>query len=218
MQVVVAMQLKINGQPQLLIPVQLFRTQMDLPPAFGVNLFEPKSWDGLGSIEGAGLEVAAVRQQVLGAIPPRMALTDLLELVTSLTYLFRQSLVAVNSRVGLRLPEIDFAEAGFHDVLHSLVYGLVRAQGCDGIDLERIYYTWLDDSVRVSSQVHGYDHASGPWQVYVINYAYGRAGLQVDTGMATHYVLDAALACPAAGFMHELYHSVARSICRALVV
>jgi hypothetical protein len=212
------MQLSINGQLQTFIDIKDFRAQFDLPPHFGVAYFEPKNYTGLGSIERAGSALNAVRSQMLEAIPQQLSPIQLLPLVDSLSVLFRETLYGINGTVGLREDEVEFAVAGFEDVMQALVYALVGARTSDGrlVDFNAIYFGWFGDSTRVSGRVHIFEHAMKPLHVQVINTAYGRAGLIVDTGDARHYVRDGALACPAEGFMVHLLRDVAARMMAAV--
>lgn len=68
----------------------------------------------------------------------------------------------------------------------------------------RVYAEWLDNSVKVFSQVYPYEHQGKSWGVQIFAHAYGRAGLVVRAGDETHYLYDPALGCPAEGFMAML--------------
>ena len=210
------MQLSIDGQLQTLTDIKDFRAQFDLPPHFGVAHFEPKDYTGLGSIERAGAALNAIRLQVLAAIPQQLGLIQLLPLADLLSVLFRETLYSINDTVGLRDDEVEFAVAGFEDVLRAVAYALLAARASDGrlVDFNAIYFGWLGDSVRVSGRVHRFDHTVKPLHVQVINTAYGRVGLIVDIGDARHYVRDGMLTCPAEGFMVVLLRDVAAAIMR----
>jgi hypothetical protein len=58
--------------------------------------------------------------------------------------------------------------------------------------------------MRISQTGHAYAHNGETWSVQIINNAYGRVGLVVETGTVTYHVRDTALACPADGFMAQL--------------
>jgi very-short-patch-repair endonuclease len=72
-----------------------------------------------------------------------------------------------------------------------------------------LYAEWLDNGVKIFSQLYPYEHQGQAWEVQLIAHAYGRAGLIVRTPTETHYVADAALACPAEGFMAALLAEIA---------
>ncbi|MCG3208741.1 MAG: hypothetical protein FOGNACKC_02353 [Anaerolineae bacterium] len=209
------MQLTLNGHPQTLVPVQQFRAQYNLPNSFGVDYFEPKNWAGLGSMGGAGGALQQLRTALVSAVPAKIPPPAIFSVVEGLTVLFLEQLTAANAVVGLRPVEIDYAVAGFQDVLQAGAYRLMQLHhlsNAAGFDFESIYQTWLDDSVRVASRVHRYSSGHGELAVRVINYAYGRIGLAVEIGSQVVYVLDGSLACPAAVFMHDL----CREVCLAL--
>jgi hypothetical protein len=203
------MKLNIDGHSYTFIPIRAFRAAHDLPPEFGVAMFEPKTYEGLGSVEGAGAELNGVRAALLAAIPSRVAPTDLLPTVEALMSLFKTQLYAVNNVVGLRPVEVDFAVAGFADVTQAFAYALVRARlGGDPPDFDTIYQAWLESSARVAYTVHEYTHNERVWQVQVVSHAYGRAGLIAESDGEIYYVADATIACPAEGFMAGLLREV----------
>lgn len=205
------MRLSIEGESHEFIPIKEFRAQYSLPPEFGVALFEPKDYTGLGRIDRAGAELNAVRQIVLNAIPARMPLQGWMGFLPQLTRLFQRQLYEINPQVGLKDVEIDFAVAGFGDVCQALLYALLRARAEDTSvpAFHQVYGEWLNSSIRVFGEVYDYAHQEQTWRVRLLAHAYGRAGLIVDTGDAAHYVYDPALACPAEGYMAALLSEVA---------
>jgi hypothetical protein len=220
------MQLLIEQQYQTLIPMPTFREQWELPQDFGVALFEPKAWADLGSIEGAGRELALVRQRVAQAVPPLLRPADLTAVIETLTRYFEQELQAANVQIGLRVVEIDFAVAGFQDVLQAAAYRLIQlvqlyraepGQIMEKFDFSAIYQSWLDDSVRISATVHLYRQGETEFKVRVLNNIYGRVGLEVEVAGEKYYVLDMGLACPAASYMRGLCGEVAQHLCQNLV-
>ena len=58
------MQLTIAEDTHTFIPLQAFRSQWGLPDDFNLAHFEPKDWQGLGSLDGSGKALATVRQRV----------------------------------------------------------------------------------------------------------------------------------------------------------
>ncbi|MBI1259189.1 MAG: hypothetical protein GC204_17095 [Chloroflexi bacterium] len=204
------MRLTIDGAAHTFIPIKSFRDAHKLPPEFGVALFEPKDYSGLGRIDQAGAELNGVRTAVLAAIPASLWPQQWLTFIPELTRLFTDQLYAINNKVKLHDVEIEFAAAGFADVCQAVVYALLRTRG-DMPPFEAIYGDWLDQTVRVSQTVHRY----GDWQVQIVTHAYGRAGLIVQTDAETVYVQDAALGCPAEGYMAALLADVAARIVNA---
>jgi hypothetical protein len=219
------MQLKINNQLQIFSPVHQFRERWDLPENFNISLFEAKEWQGLGSLEGAGPTLAIVRQRITAAIPDRLDPSNLTIMAEELTRLFRDELESANAQIGLRPAEVDYAVSGFYDVLQAAAYRLIEliygqrsdlTQVNDQFDFTAVYQSWLDDSVRISTTTHIYDHADIHLRVRVIYYISGHLGLAVELDGETHYLVDTRLVCPAAGFMYDLCAEVSQAMCHAL--
>jgi hypothetical protein len=216
----------IDGQPRDLTPIKDFRVAHDLPPEFGVGLFEPKDYAGLGRIDRAGAELNSVRDALLDALPAHMNARGWLTFLPDYARLFESKLYDINAQVGLKDVEIEFAVAGLSDVLHQFAYALVRlkskpttspfhAMG-EGDNLFRqVYADWLNNSLKVFSGVYPYDHQGKKWDVQIIAHAYGRAGLIVRTPSETYYVYDPALGCPAEGFMAALLTEIAARMAAA---
>jgi hypothetical protein len=205
------MLLTIDGAPRQLIPIKDFRAAHDLPPEFGVSLFEPKDWTGLGRIDRAGAELNSVRAAVLAAIPERMTSYDWLIFYPTLARLFEAQLYEINASVGLKDVEIEFAVAGFSDVCQGLWYALVSEGGVNSL-FYHVYSDWLNNSVRVFSTTYPYIHQNQPWEAQIFAHAYGRAGLIVRTPTEIHYTHDPALGCPAEGFMTSLMREITEKV------
>ncbi len=199
------MHLTIDGHPRDFTPIKAFREAHHLPPEFGVGLFEPKDYSGLGRIDRAGADLNQVRAAVLAAIPAKLPRPQWLSFSEQITRQFTQQMYAINPVVQLHDVEIEFAAAGFSDVCNAVIYALVRG---NPPPFEAIYGQWLDDTVRVSQTMHAY----GTWQVQIVTHAYGRAGLIVRRSAAVDYVQDSALGCPAEGFMAALLAEVGARI------
>jgi hypothetical protein len=206
------MRLTIDGVRRDFTPIKAFREAYGLPPEFGVALFEPKDFTGLGRIDSAGADLNAARAAVLAAIPDRLPLANALAFVDDLTRRFTDQLYAINANVNLHDVEIEYAAAGFSNVLQAVVYAAFRARGTTP-PFEAIYGEWLDSSARVSQTIHTYRG----WKVQIVTHAYGRAGLIVRMDDDTHYVADSALGCPAEGYMGALLAETAARITAALV-
>ena len=202
------MDLLIDGVRRSFTPIRQYRAAHGLPDEFGVALFESKDYGDLGSIDGteAGAALNALRAAVLAAIPPHIALAELVSTAEALTSFFRAHMYAINTVVNLKPAEIDFAAAGFADVTQNYAYALLRARlsRTDAPPFMAIYGAWLESSARVATTEHEYVHGGDVWRVRVVSHAYGRAGLQVERGAAVNDVADGALACPADGFMAAL--------------
>lgn len=218
--------LMVDGAKQNFIPLTQFRQAENLPPEFGVSLFEPKDTTGLGSIDGATEALIKIKDNLLAVVPSSVSMLNLLDEVEAITTAFRTELVAANVQIGLRPFEIDFAVSGFGDVLRSVAYKLIqlvhthpeaRQTLPETFDIETVYQAWLDDSARVSGTEHRYQVGDEEWFVRVVYNAYGRFGLRIEAPQATHYVYDAALACPASSYMFGLDQAVTRRLTEAFV-
>ncbi len=208
------MHLLIEGELRRFVPIRNFREEFGLPEAFGVAMFEPKDFSGLGRIDSAGTELNIVRRAVLDAVPSEMPLQEWLAYLPHLARLFESKLHEVNPEIGLKSVEVEYAVSGFQDVCQSLIYAMLRARsaGEPMPEFNRVYVDWLNSSVRISSTVHSYIHKGESWAVQVVNNAYGRVGLIIWTEKDTHYVQDTGLACPAEGFIQTLLNEVAARI------
>src|SRR5579871_5583867 len=120
------MRLTIDGAAREFIPIKTYRQAHDLPPEFGVALFEPKDYAGLGRIDQAGAELNEVRAAVLAAIPPRLTIQQWMSFAPDLTRLFTDKLYEINPNVRLHDVEIEFAAAGFADVCQAVIYARLR--------------------------------------------------------------------------------------------
>lgn len=201
----------LNGQTHSLIPIRAFRAQHDLPQMFGVALFEPKDYTGLAALDQAGPELQRLRTSVLATVPAAPSRMDLLSAADRLQEVFEKELRAINPRIGLREPEIDFAVAGFGDVCRMWAYALIRGRGA-APDFASVYGAWLNDSVRISTQEHAYTHQGETWTIRILNAIYGRMGLEVTMPSETAYVADSVYTCPAEGFMAGLLQEVAERL------
>ena len=211
------MQLRFESQRHDLLDIREFRSAYGLSETFGVALFEPKDFTGLASIEHAGAELNIVRAAVLEAIPASIPLTNLMDFLPQLRDLFKNKLYEINDRVNLKDIEIDFAVNGFDMVNQQLLYSLVQGRKSGQIPtFFQVYQTWLDESVRISQRIHEYIHNNTIWEIQIINYAYGRCGLVINTGHDMYFVRDGMLACPAEGFMFNLLRDSANQIIEAV--
>lgn len=207
------MRLLIKGKHRELIDIKTFRAERRLSADFGVATFEPKDYTGLGSIEGAGAALNTLKQGVLEAIPTGLTLKQWMTFVPDLSQRFRDQLNAINPQVGLRDVEVDFAVAGFTDLCQTMLYARMSARSYGGgRGFEEIHTEWLNNSVRVSKQVHTYTHEGRLWAVQIVNHIYGRVGLMIRIGETTHYVRDSSLACPAEKFIEGLAREVAEQL------
>jgi len=202
----------------------MFRAKWGLPNSFQMAYFEPKEWEGLGSLDGAGPALATARQHVIQAVPSQITFTKLLSTVDDLSHIFRHELGVANVQVGLRTVEVDFAVSGFNDVLQAVAYRLMElyhshpdglTQIHNNFDFAGVYQNWLDNSVQVSTTAHIYEHTDTEFKVRIIYNIYGHIGLEVATADELHYVVDMSLACPASSYIYELCSQVVKAMCRA---
>lgn len=208
------MRLTIRGVPQQFTDIKTFRAVQGLPEEFGVALFEPKDYTGLGRIDRAGSALNDVKQATLNTIPQQLPLRAWLTYLPTVSAAFEEKLRAVNPRIGLRDIEVEFAAAGFQDLCSTLIFALMKARtaGVSPPDFVDVHAAWLDTTVRTLHTVYHYRHNDEDWQVQTVYHAYGRAGLIVQTPSETYYLHDSALGCPAEGFMLTLFTQVAAKI------
>lgn len=211
------MEFKIDGVIQQFVTLKVYREIHHLPLDFHINLFEGKTYVGLGSIESGTAELAHLRKNILQRLPNYAQPQDWLNHQPPLQIIFREELLAINDRIGLREPEVDFAMAGFGDVCQQWIYTLIYAQATKTPPplFTQIYQDWLMNSLRVAQTRYPYVHAGETWFVQIISHAYGRIGLQIQRGNVLDYVLDMRLACPAENFMDALLATVADHIQQA---
>lgn len=188
--------------------IKEFRAAHNLPPEFSIALFEPKDFTGLATINRTKLN--ELSNTLLDALPQSITLSELMSFTGNLSNLFRVKLYEINDAIGLKPVEIDFAYAGFEDVCQAWLYAMIQArtQKTAEPDISKIYDNWLRNSVRISQTRHLYHHNGIAWEIQIINNAYGRAGLIIETETGTYEVRDTSLACPAEGFMAQLLAAV----------
>ncbi|MCB0212821.1 MAG: hypothetical protein KDJ52_25990 [Anaerolineae bacterium] len=213
-----------NGQKHPFITLQAFREKWGLPDSFTLEAFERKDWN-VGSMDGSGPGLITMRQAVVDAVPNTLAWADLPTLTAQLVAVFREHMEATNAAVGLQEVEIDFAVAGFSDVLNIALYELLRLRQMhradtapikNQFDFASLYQSWLDDSARIATTAHTYPHNHTTFTVRTVYNAYGRVGLAVHTPTGVEYVADSRLACPAAHYMRDLCRDVTTALVQAL--
>jgi very-short-patch-repair endonuclease len=106
---------------------------------------------------------------------------------------------------------------GISDSPHRLRGGVRGGVNPASSLFRQIYNEWLDNSLKVFSQIYSYEHQGQVWQVQIIAHAYGRAGMVIHAGDETYYVYDATLGCPAEGFMATLLADIAARMLVATV-
>ncbi len=220
------MQLTLDGITPTFISLADFRVQWGLPDEFALVLFEPKDWD-VGSMDGSGRAMTALRQHVIAGVPAQVSLTELLPRVEALVNLFEREMLAINTQIGLREVEVDFAVAGFADVMRGAAYQLIQlGQECRGnlaevrrrFDFGVVYQGWLDASARLAGKTYAYTSQNRHFEIQTIYNPYGRVGLKIRVENEDYYVTDLTLACPAASFMQGLCYGVAQGLAEALVL
>jgi len=211
------MKLRIDDHDQEFIPIKEFRETHHLPDAFCIAQFEPKDYAGLGRIDTAGSAMNEVREHVLQLIPEKIAFPELLRFIDHIQLQFQTDLFNINSAIALKDVEVEFAVAGFGDVLRAMMYTMIPAKASNEAmpSFDSMYYGWINDTVRVSQQVHTYPHEKD-WKIQIVNHVYGRAGLQITMGGEIVYVADESHLCPAEGFMYTLLKEVSYKIWSAL--
>lgn len=212
------MKLRIDSVEHEFIPIKDFRHTHNLPNTFGIVQFEPKNYEGLGSLDDAGAPMNELREHVLQLIPDTVTIQELMQFIDHIQLQFQTDFFNINESIALKDVEIEFATAGFGDVLRAMMYKMIPAIASKGDmpSFDRIYFGWVNDSVRVSSQVHEVQHNNETWKIQVVNHIYGRAGLRIDNGDDIIYVADGSYLCPADGFMYMLLKDVCFKIWSAL--
>jgi hypothetical protein len=202
------MRLIIENAERQLIPIKDFRQAHALPESFSVAHFEPKDFAGLAAIDKAGQEMNSLRQGLLDMLPASLNKMALLSVSDGQREAFRAGLYSINEKIGLKPEEVEFAVSGFGDVLQNWAYALIRGNA----DFRAIYTQWLNDSVRVSQNVHEYAQQGQIWRVNILNHAYGRMGLKVQIGDAVYYLTDSIYSCPAEGYMLGLLGDICEAM------
>lgn len=204
------LRLMIDGVSREFMPVRAFRAAHDLPPDFGVALFEPKDYTGLGRIDSANSALQTLRTTVLNAVTVSLPSQSWMDEIDRLTARFETTLTQVNDEIGLREPEIGFAASGFADVCRAFAFAALRAeaQKQPTPPFETVYDEWLSSTARISQMRHRYAHLGETWSIQVVNHAYGRAGLTVLMPAETAFVHDTTLGCPAESYMRGLLAEV----------
>lgn len=202
----------INGQP--FVPIRAYRARHDLPDEFGVAYFEPKPDEGLARLDGAGDALETLRRDTLHAIPAVTERERLLAHIDAAADGFMRALNAVNGDIGLKPVEIDYACAGFRDVLSAWGYAVIRQHPAhsDAAFFDALYNDWIADSVRIAARTFTYLHGGTVYHVNIISTVYGRVGLRVIADDVTTYVADGVHACPAQSFMLALCREAARRL------
>ena len=210
--------LKVEGEARDFIPIALFRAEHGLPSTFGTATFQPKTWEGLASLDGASLVLQALRQQMLEHLPPSATYVELPKHIGQLTATFEQQLLAINGEVGLKPQEIDFAVNGLEAVLSAFMYEAIRthATHLTPPTFEAVYQHWLQYSVHLDGSEYRYAHQGEVWHIRLIHHAYGRVGMRVIRPHQIAYIEDKALACPAEGYMASLLRALVTRLGEAL--
>jgi hypothetical protein len=210
--------LKLNGHAITLLDLTNFRQTYQLPPEFGITLFEHKDYTGLGRVDHSGMALHDLRAAVMGAIPAKLPVNDLLDFMPRLANLFRVKLYEINEAVGLRPVEVDFAAAGFEDIGQAFAYAVLhaRASRTAMVEFVKIYQDWLDSTVRVAHTEYRYLYRNQQWQIQILSTAYGRIGLVIQTTEGTFHVRDTTYACPVANYMSGLMQEMMAAVYQAV--
>ena len=211
------MKVFLDGEQRTFSERNAFIEAHHLPEIFSIRMFEPKDYTGLAAIDQAGAEMNALRQGVFDAIPADLKRAELLDIADRLQTTFHAGLYAINVVIGLRVEEVEYAVAGFGDVIRNWVYALISSgNSTNRPTFYQVYGDWFNSSVRLSQQIYIYPHQGKSWRIQIVNHAYGRAGMRIDSGQAVYYVQDGAYVCPAEGYMSNLLKETAEKISAAL--
>jgi hypothetical protein len=207
------MDLKMNGQSCPFITVREFRARYNLPPEFGIRLFAPKDYAGLGSIDRAGEALQVLQEVILASLPHRSP-SSWMGLAVELQQVFHHQLWAINPSVGLKRSEIEYAVVGFGEVIQTFIHGLITAYMTNRPFpvFEAVYAEWINRTTQVIQRTFLYSYQGKSWVIRLVMHAYGRIGLVVNTGDQTFCVYDGKLACPAEGFMFMLLQAVTQKL------
>jgi hypothetical protein len=204
----------IDGQLRGFVPVGGFRSQFSLPADFGISLFMPKNYTGLGRIDHAGNELQMVYENLLASIPTSPP-DSWMGLTIDLQGIFHRQLCTINAKVGLKRSEIEYAVIGFGQVCQSFVHQLIvsRMKNQPIPTFTDVYIQWLNQSIRCIQPHFFYQHWEQLWKIYVVAHAFGRIGMIIHMDNENHYVWDAALSCRAEGFMYTVLRDVIGKLC-----
>jgi hypothetical protein len=203
----------IRGQVRQFIAIEEFRESYQLGDDFAVELFQPKSYQGLGSIEGAGAALATFYETIIAAIPSHTPKSGWMAFLMELQILFRHQLYTINAHIGLKASEIDYAVLNFGAICQEFISSLINKRMRGKVDacFDEVYETWLNKTIEISIP-YFYLYYDELWHIELVKYAYGRIGLIIKTPTDTYYVYDSSLACPAERFMERLSRTVAEKI------
>jgi hypothetical protein len=196
-------------------PASVYRQRHDLPESFGVAGLFPKDFSGLASTAASGAALKALRAEVLAQVPT--AVPDekaLAAAIAALGTAFRAALQAANAAIGLTDEQLEFAVAGFVDVLEAWHMALVRSRRAGPLpQFAQVYQAFVAGSHMPASAWLAYPHAGQVWQVRATADIYGRTGLEVRRPDAPpEAVADPVYRCPAEPFMAGLLQAVAERL------
>jgi hypothetical protein len=215
------MRLQIDGDWHELIPLTEFKTRFQLPPDFGISLFEPKDYTGLARLDQAGDALQRLQRETVVAVPEVLQWPKLFTVLDQVQQTFASTLDALNPSVGLRPVEVEFAVSGLGDLCQLFGYELMRIYALKQPLPQELphdlYQQWLNSSVRISSTRHAYRHDDAEWQIQILNTIYGRVGFIIHLAAKERfYVQDSLYTCPADAFMLRLFMQLSRKIVEGL--
>jgi hypothetical protein len=171
-----------------------FQSEYQLPPTFGIVGLFPKDFSGLGTLQPTTAQDLHTLMQ-----PHEQALTR--EIVERLIERFHHALQQVNEQVRLSVEQVEFAEAGFADMLWHVFYARTTRPDAP---THTLLHEFIEASLHLSSEDIAYEHGGETWRVCTVSSVFGRIGLRVTMPTQTVYVRDERYLCPMEEGMLEL--------------
>jgi hypothetical protein len=194
------------------VPLAAFQAAHGLDERFSLSAIAPKDFAGLGST--GGLTFADFWQPICElqrAQPaPLAGEAELRRAAQSAIEAFETTLNRLNTRSQLTPEQVEFAVAGFADLLWQCIYALLSARR--PVDLDACVADAVAASLRRSSAYQTITANGGEWRVCTVSTLFGRIGILVEHGMQRWLVADNAYTCPMAQVMTRLVVATARGL------
>lgn len=209
-------------------PIDLFRTEHQLPASFGISQFATNIpynllWSSQSTLQKAGSVTTA-------AVPNPITADQLPFQVDNLIAIFRIQLVQQSVPYNISVEEIEQVTEHLRDFLLRPVYKLIEldytyraaenrtARIMAEFDMAAIYETTLQETTQLDYAGQPYDSPHGRWLVRPIQNIFGPAGLEIETAPDTYlYVSDPALALPAAPVLQALSIDLGQLLAQSFV-